>query len=452
MAAGNRASRHGHFRPCSEHCDGRPAELPNKQLKDNGGSGYLPYGTAAAGDGAILQLGYYNNGSSANPFSGTSVTLTGTTGANSDFANTTIGDSGGGANDGRFRFANTFIQASPTSGASLPPVGTPLVIRFYNKATLDTATLYNEVSSTSTNWQWKAPAEAPGALITLSLSDSALVWGDGPSSAFATYIPTTVYKGSILTLTDTSANPRQTADLPIILNAHGTENAVKFSLSFDSSQLSYVSTTLGTDATGAALIINSNGTTTGQVGIALSLSSNQTFVAGQRQIAVVHFTLATGLLGGSAPVSFTNTPVAEAVSSANATTLDASFVSISVNILGGYEADVSPRPSGSGQVTVTDWTQVGRFVAGLDTPTGTEFQRADCAPRLALGDGKLTVTDWTQAGRYAAELDSLTATGGSINATQGTAMLMTQSLTRSVKKSSIQKGLIHLTQGDPTCG
>jgi hypothetical protein len=64
-------------------------------------------------------------------------------------------------------------------------------------------------------------------------------------------------------------------------------------------------------------------------------------------------------------------------------------------------------------VTITDWVLVGRYAAGLDYPTnGSEFQRADCAPRSTLGDGAITVTDWVQAGRYAAGLDPLTVAGG----------------------------------------
>lgn len=79
----------------------------------------------------------------------------------------------------------------------------------------------------------------------------------------------------------------------------------------------------------------------------------------------------------------------------------------------GYEADVAPRPNGSGTVVVSDWVQVGRFSVGLDTPTpGSEFQRADCAPRSAIGDGQITVADWVQAGRYSVGLDPVTTAGG----------------------------------------
>jgi hypothetical protein len=81
----------------------------------------------------------------------------------------------------------------------------------------------------------------------------------------------------------------------------------------------------------------------------------------------------------------------------------------------GYEADVSPRPNGSdnGTVTISDWVQVGRFASGLDTAeAGSEFQRADCAPVATLGNGSITISDWVQAGRYAAGLDAVVRAGG----------------------------------------
>ncbi|MFN7930992.1 MAG: hypothetical protein U0Y68_24305 [Blastocatellia bacterium] len=96
------------------------------------------------------------------------------------------------------------------------------------------------------------------------------------------------------------------------------------------------------------------------------------------------------------------------VSDANFTVLPGSVAAL--------EADVSPRPNGNGAVSIADWTQLGRFVAGLDTVSvGSEFQRADCAPRAIAGDGKITIGDWVQAGRYAAGLDAPTAAAGPSN-------------------------------------
>ncbi|HSK74170.1 MAG TPA: LamG-like jellyroll fold domain-containing protein, partial [Pyrinomonadaceae bacterium] len=79
----------------------------------------------------------------------------------------------------------------------------------------------------------------------------------------------------------------------------------------------------------------------------------------------------------------------------------------------GREADVAPRPNGNNAVNAGDITQVQRFSVGLDQPYLTnEFQRADCAPRLAadnttllLGNGSVNSGDVTQAQRYAVGLD-----------------------------------------------
>ena len=90
---------------------------------------------------------------------------------------------------------------------------------------------------------------------------------------------------------------------------------------------------------------------------------------------------------------------------------------LTLTVSGGFEADVAPRPNGTnnGTITIADWTQLGRFAAGLDVVnTGNEYQRADCAPRSSLGDGKITLTDWVQAGRYAAAIDPPTGAGGPV--------------------------------------
>ncbi|MGH9882963.1 MAG: dockerin type I repeat-containing protein, partial [Pyrinomonadaceae bacterium] len=69
----------------------------------------------------------------------------------------------------------------------------------------------------------------------------------------------------------------------------------------------------------------------------------------------------------------------------------------------GFLCDVAPRPNGNGAVSVADWVLIGRFAAGLVTPEGNEFQRAD-----ANRDGTITISDWVKCGRYAAGLDPIT--------------------------------------------
>jgi hypothetical protein len=97
------------------------------------------------------------------------------------------------------------------------------------------------------------------------------------------------------------------------------------------------------------------------------------------------------------------------------------------------EADVSPRADGDGRLMTSDWTQTGNFAAGTETPNpGSEFQRADCAPRSSLGNGAITISDWSQAGRYSAGLDPPALAGGPTGSGQGMmAMVSRTTLTAS---------------------
>lgn len=84
-----------------------------------------------------------------------------------------------------------------------------------------------------------------------------------------------------------------------------------------------------------------------------------------------------------------------------------------INLLTGYEGDVTPRPKGDNRVSIADWVLVGRFATKLDAPlNSSEFQRADCSPLATSGDGKITITDWVQTGRFAVGLDPIKPAAG----------------------------------------
>jgi hypothetical protein len=203
-----------------------------------------------------------------------------------------------------------------------------------------------------------------------------------------------------------------TVSVPIELVARGTENAIGFSLTFDQNILTNPQATLGADATAASLNANPSQAAQGRLGILLALPAGQSFSAGTRHLLTVVFTLAPNTTAISGAIGFGDQPILREVADVNANIVTTTFTPATITIQ-LYEGDVAPRPSGNGQVTVTDWTQVGRFVAGLDTAAlGSEYQRADCAPRSSFGDGRLTASDYTQAGRYAASLDPLVPAGG----------------------------------------
>lgn len=210
-----------------------------------------------------------------------------------------------------------------------------------------------------------------------------------------------------------NATPTQNITAKIELVAQGDENSAGFSLDYDAAILMNPTAVLGADAAGGFITVNPSAA--GKVGILLALPAGQTFAAGTRQIVTVTFNTLPTIVYNS-PITFGNIPIVKEVSNANADALPTVYLDGMVTFAQGWEADVAPRPTGNntGSITISDFTQTGRFVAGLDTLNANfnEFQRADSAPRISLGNGSLTVSDYTQAGRYAAGLDVPSLTGG----------------------------------------
>lgn len=252
----------------------------------------------------------------------------------------------------------------------------------------------------------------------------------------------------IVRIAPSGGAPGGPVSVPIELVSQGDENSAGLSVSFDPAVLSNPQAALGRDATGAQFNTNSNQASQGRFGLTLSLPANQRFTAGIRQLAVLTFNIAANTSVPSTMVNFGDQPVTREISDANANPLPASYTVGAVTITSGYEADVAPRPNGNnnGQVTITDAVQVGRFVAGLESPdAGSEFQRADCAPRDTLGDGRMSIVDWAQANRYAAGLDQVAPAGGP-TAPAASGLLATQSSnTHSVALSGHIKRAVRIT-------
>ena len=210
-----------------------------------------------------------------------------------------------------------------------------------------------------------------------------------------------------------SAAPGSMVCVPLEFVAQGDENALGFSVNFDPTILSNPQARLGKDASSASLIENRSQIGSGRYGIVLALPVGQTFAAGNREIVIVCFTVNANTAASSTRIEFGDQPIVREVVDIKGKVLTAAWSGGTVNISHGFEADVAPRPNGNGSVTIADWVQIGRFVAGLDTlrTDVNEFQRADCAPK-PCGDGRLSIADWVQAGRYGAGLDPIVAACG----------------------------------------
>ncbi|MGE0130853.1 MAG: pre-peptidase C-terminal domain-containing protein [Blastocatellales bacterium] len=217
----------------------------------------------------------------------------------------------------------------------------------------------------------------------------------------------------LMQVNTSSAAPNSVATVPISFLSEGNERSFSFSLSFNPSALSAPQVLLGGDTGTATLNVNTSQVAQGRVGVEINLPQGQHLTSGAREIARVNFSIAPNPGSGSTAVAFADDPVVRGLVDPNGVALIGSYANGSVIVVPGFEADVNPRPAGNGSVSVADWTQVGNFVAGVDSPAdGSEFQRADCAPKGTLGDGRLSVADWVMAGRYAAGLDTPAAAGG----------------------------------------
>ncbi len=227
---------------------------------------------------------------------------------------------------------------------------------------------------------------------------------------------------AILTLTavvrasNTNIMAGQSFALPVFLVANGNENSLSFSINFTTTRLSFAGVAPGSGASGAAFTVQTNQLGSGRLGFTLTMPAQTTFSSGTQEAVKVFFNSALQL-GGSqvaSGITFGNLPVNRQLLDINGTSLQASYSNGTVTISpSAFEGDVFPRTNGNQSITAIDLDQLGRFIAKLETPVNSgEFQRADCAPRSALGDAQLKVTDWVQAGRYSIGSDGLQVVGG----------------------------------------
>jgi hypothetical protein len=132
----------------------------------------LSAGTAASGDGTLVELGYYSLGSVASPFSGSWNSIT----------STTIGDDGIEV-PGRFS-TSTLLSTGPYPFLT---ESTPLAIRFYDGTSVGNSTFFNAISDTSGAWNFKNPND-PAPVLNLAIDKKISIVFEG-SGAFRTMLP-----------------------------------------------------------------------------------------------------------------------------------------------------------------------------------------------------------------------------------------------------------------------
>lgn len=230
--------------------------------------------------------------------------------------------------------------------------------------------------------------------------------------------------------------------LPIQLEALGSENALSFSLSFDPSILQFESAALVPGLAGPSLILTTNRLGAGKLGIFVGLSGYETFQDGTQRVVNVGFKVAPVTNSLVTAITFGDDPTYREISDVFVDTLWSAFSPGMVSISAvDFEGDASPRGTGNRILSATDWIQVGRFAAGLESVTNaSEFQRADSAPRSTFGDGSITLIDWVQAGRYAFGADAISPASGPSVAGGSPTPLLSSNENRSMTLQTTQTG------------
>jgi N-acetylmuramoyl-L-alanine amidase len=239
---------------------------------------------------------------------------------------------------------------------------------------------------------------------------------DSAKAVTATFAPEPTTARAV-TIGATTAAPGATVDVPVLIAAQGNESGFGFSLGWNPAHLTFVAVARGADVPNASLTPNSSASMSGRLGVVLTQPVDTSLASGSRELVRVTFIVASEV-PDSIAVVFGSNPVLQEVADAGAGVLPAQFTDGAVTITRGLESDVAPRSTGNGVLSASDAVQLCRFVAGLDTPTsGSEFQRADTAPRDSRGNGALSAADCVQAQRDAAGLDAQRPAGGPTSAT-----------------------------------
>jgi len=133
-------------------------------------------------------------------------------------------------------------------------------------------------------------------------------------------------------LTDALDRVGDEKTVSIELDALGTENALGFSLMFDSEKFRFSAAETGSDAEIATLQVNQASAGKGRIGIALALPVGHSFRAGTNQVVVLRFVrLKTS--DDQITLSFTDLPISRELVAVDASNLKASFAGLVASVI-----------------------------------------------------------------------------------------------------------------------
>jgi uncharacterized protein (TIGR03437 family) len=152
------------------------------------------------------------------------------------------------------------------------------------------------------------------------------------------------------------------------LVAQGNENAVGFSLSFNTVQLTNPQTVAGGGASGASLNVNALQAAQGRLGVAMAQPAGQAFAAGTRQLVVVTFSIPANASAGTAQINFGDQPITREIVDINANPLQTGYTGGAVTITAQTPVTSVSAASFSGAELAAE-SIAAAFGAGLATST-----------------------------------------------------------------------------------
>ena len=128
-----------------------------------------------------------------------------------------------------------------------------------------------------------------------------------------------------VTLTSPELAPGKTGSVLVMLDALGNENALGFTLAFDSTRLHFVGARVVGTAAKALLNVNSKQANTGKLGIALALNPASNIPNGKQQVLELTFLALPTTKPGETALSFTDGIVIREICDDKANTQPATF-------------------------------------------------------------------------------------------------------------------------------
>ncbi|MEP7271934.1 MAG: hypothetical protein ABI882_10560 [Acidobacteriota bacterium] len=140
---------------------------------------------------------------------------------------------------------------------------------------------------------------------------------------------------SLVRVNPTSIQRGQNGVVTFDLVSTGLENAVGFTVGFDPTQMTYVSSAAGSGTAGAAVNINAAQVGSGALIVTVAQSPGTTFTAGTRQLLTVTFNAVLAGVAPSSNVTFPGSPAANEVLGVTANVLPATFTPATVTFTQG---------------------------------------------------------------------------------------------------------------------